>query len=78
GSLSVIAYQFLIEVEILDIDYLTFTDGFLLLSFSILFSTVLESLAVYWLIKLNKDKLARKMDIFSRFAFPISYLVLLT
>ncbi|MDE4974050.1 hypothetical protein NAI33_09830, partial [Francisella tularensis subsp. holarctica] len=55
GILSVIAYQFLIEGEILDIDYLTFTDGFLLLSFSILLSTVLESLAVYWLIKLNKD-----------------------
>ncbi|MBK2111938.1 ligand-gated ion channel [Francisella tularensis subsp. novicida FSC159] len=78
GILSVIAYQFLIEGEMPDIDYLTFTDGFLLLSFSILFSTVLESLAVYWLIKLNKDKLARKMDIFSRFAFPISYLVLIT
>ncbi|MDE5007328.1 hypothetical protein NAI48_12525, partial [Francisella tularensis subsp. holarctica] len=72
GILSVIAYQFLIEGEIIDIDYLTFTDGFLLLSFSILFSTDLESLAVYWLIKLNKDKLSRKIDIFSMFAFPIS------
>ncbi|MBD5784420.1 hypothetical protein IFN73_11465, partial [Francisella tularensis subsp. holarctica] len=63
---------------ILDIDYFTFTDGFLLLSFSILFSTDLESLDVYWLIILNNDKLARKMDIFSRVAFPISYLVLIT
>ncbi|AJI56621.1 putative membrane protein [Francisella philomiragia] len=58
-----------------DIDYLTFTDGFLLLSFTILFSTVLESLIVYWLIKSNKHIFAKKLDIFSRFAFPITYIL---
>ncbi|AJI54568.1 neurotransmitter-gated ion-channel ligand binding domain protein [Francisella philomiragia] len=75
GILSVIAYQFLIEGEMPDIDYLTFTDGFLLLSFTILFSTVLESLIVYWLIKSNKHIFAKKLDIFSRFAFPITYIL---
>ncbi|MEY8765086.1 ligand-gated ion channel [Francisella salimarina] len=75
GILSVIAYQFLIEGEMPDIDYLTFTDGFLLLSFTILFSTVLESLIVYWLIKLDKQSFAKRLDIFSRFAFPITYIL---
>ncbi|MED7820209.1 MULTISPECIES: ligand-gated ion channel [unclassified Francisella] len=75
GILSVIAYQFLVEGEMPDIDYLTFTDGFLLLSFSILFSTVLESLIVYWLIKINKDSLAKNIDIFSRIAFPLTYVI---
>ncbi|AEB28288.1 ligand-gated ion channel [Francisella hispaniensis] len=77
GILSVIAYQFLIEGEMPDIDYLTFTDGFLLLSFSILFSTVLESLIVYWLVKTNKQSLARNVDIFSRVAFPLTYIGLI-
>lgn len=74
GILSVIAYQFLIEGEMPDIDYLTFTDGFLLVSFSILFSTVLESLIAYWLVKINKHTLAKKVDIFSRIAFPLGYI----
>jgi hypothetical protein len=77
GILSVIAYQFLVEGEMPDIDYLTFTDGFLLLSFSILFSTVLESLIVYWLVKTNKQSLARNVDIFSRAAFPLTYIGLI-
>ncbi|API87359.1 ligand-gated ion channel [Francisella uliginis] len=77
GILSVIAYQFLVEGEMPDIDYLTFTDGFLLLSFSILFSTVLESLIVYWLVKTNKQSLAKGVDIFSRAAFPLTYIGLI-
>lgn len=74
GILSVIAYQFLVEGEMPDIDYLTFTDGFLLVSFSILFSTVLESLIVYWLVKIDKQNFAKKIDIFSRAAFPLTYI----
>jgi hypothetical protein len=74
GILSVIAYQFLVEGEMPDIDYLTFTDGFLLISFSILFSTVLESLIVYWFVKTNKDNIAKNIDIFSRVAFPLTYI----
>ena len=35
GKFSVIAYQFLVEGEMPNIDYLTFTDGFLLISFAI-------------------------------------------
>ncbi|AIT09239.1 hypothetical protein LO80_04115 [Candidatus Francisella endociliophora] len=74
GILSVIAYQFLVEGEMPDIDYLTFTDGFLLISFSILFSTVLESLIVYWFVKTNKQDIAKQIDIFSRAAFPLTYI----
>ena len=74
GILSVIAYQFLIEGEMPDIDYLTFTDGFLLVSFSILFSTILESLIVYWFVKIGKQTLAKGIDICSRLAFPLTYI----
>lgn len=75
--LSIIAYQFLVEGEMPNIDYLTFTDGFFLIPFAILFSTVLESLIVYWLVKKNKKIIAKTLDIYSRFAFPISYLTLI-
>ena len=77
GILSVIAYQFLVEGEMPNIDYLTFTDGFLLISFAILFTTVLESLIVYWLVKKDKKIIAKILDIYSKFAFPISYLTLI-
>ncbi|AXA33336.1 ligand-gated ion channel [Francisella adeliensis] len=77
GILSVIAYQFLVEGDMPRIDYFTFVDGFLLISFAILFSTIVESLGVYWLVKLNKDKAARNLDIFFRIIFPIIYVLLI-
>lgn len=77
GILSVIAYQFLVEGAMPRIDYFTFTDGFLLLSFAILFSTVAESLVVYWLIKIDKESIAKKLDIFFRAAFPVAYIALI-
>ena len=78
GILSVIAYQFLVEGAMPRIDYFTFTDGFLLLSFAILFSTIVESLVVYWLIKISKEFIAKILDIFFRIAFPAVYVTLIT
>ena len=77
GILSVIAYQFLVEGAMPRIDYFTFTDGFLLLSFAILFSTIAESLIVYWLIKIGKESIARIVDMFFRIAFPVVYVALI-
>lgn len=77
GILSVIAYQFLVAGDMPRIDYFTFVDGFLLLSFAILFLTVVESLGVFWLIKLGKDRVARSLDIFFRVIFPVVYVLLI-
>lgn len=77
GILSVIAYQFVVEGDMPRIDYFTFTDGFMLLSFAILFSTIIESLSVYWLIRINKNLTAKFLDVFFRIAFPIVYIMLI-
>ena len=72
-----IAYQFVIEGHIPRTDYFTFTDGFMLVSFAILFSTIIESLSVYWLIKIGKEPIAKILDIFFRVAFPVVYVALI-
>ncbi|MFC4892206.1 ligand-gated ion channel [Pseudofrancisella aestuarii] len=77
GILSVIAYQFLVEGEMPRIDYFTFTDSFLLISFIILFSTILESLIVSRLTRNNKKQLAIKIDNIFRYLFPLAYILLL-
>lgn len=75
GILSIIAYQFLIEGEMPRIDYFTFTDSFLLISFAIVFMTIFESLWVYWLVKKGKQRKAHIVDIAFRMIFPASYLL---
>ena len=70
-------YQFLVEGAMPCIDYFTFTDRFLILSFAILFSTIAESLVVFWLIKIDKEFISRIVDMFFRIAFPIVYVALI-
>lgn len=77
GILSVIAYQFLVDGDMPRIAYFTFVDGFLLISFAILFLTILESLGVYWLIKLGREKVAKNLDVLFRLIFPVAYILLL-
>ena len=77
GILSVIAYQFLIAGDTPRIDYFTFVDSFLLISFAILFTTILESIWVHWLIEHKKVRSAYFVDIFFRTFFPAGYLLLL-
>lgn len=73
GVLSIVAYQFSVGSNLPNIDYLTFADIFLLVSFVILFITIIESIFVYTLFKRGYGEVALQVDIFFRWFFPICY-----
>ena len=74
GILTIVAYQFSVDSNLPNISYLTFADIFLLISFVILFSTILESLWVYRLSKKGSIKEAYRIDLIFRWIFPLGYL----
>jgi hypothetical protein len=76
GVLTVVAYQFVIADGLPHITYLTVLDKMMLVSFSILSVTVLQSMLVARYFDTQPD-VAHRIDVISRWLFPCIYILLL-
>lgn len=77
GILTIVAYQFVVLEDLPSMSYLTFTDIMLLTSFFTMALTVPQSIFVHRLMRNGRQALAHKLDQISRFAFPLTYALLL-
>jgi len=74
GILSVVAYYFVIQNNIPNISYLTLIDAFIITTFFFLAASVIVSLMVDKLNRAGNSERGDKIDAFSRWGFPSSYL----
>ena len=74
GILSVVAYYFVIQNNIPNISYLTLIDAFIITTFFFLAASVIVSLMVDKLNRAGNSQRGDKIDAFSRWGFPASYL----
>jgi hypothetical protein len=78
GVLTIVAYQFVVVDNLPRMSYLTLTDMVLLVSFLMMAVTVPQSLLVHTLVRKGKQRIARTIDRTCRWAFPLTYALLLT
>jgi hypothetical protein len=76
GILTIVAYQFVAGQNLPRVNYLTLIDKIMVGSFLILAITVLESYVVSRYATDNRER-ARKVDRAARWAFPLSYALLI-
>jgi len=76
SMLTLIAYRFTLESLIPPVSYLTPLDTFLLGSTFLVFLALAEVVIISALAMHNRLELARKVDGFSRYAFPILFILL--
>lgn len=72
GTLSVVAYQFLISDSFPRISIITFMDSIILTSFTFMILTIFENVAVSAMIEQDEQK-AEQIDLTCRWLFPLSY-----
>ena len=72
GTLSVVAYQFLISESLPRISIITFMDSLILVSFTFMILTVFENVAVSAIIAQDEHR-AEQIDLACRWIFPVSY-----
>jgi len=77
AMLTIIAYQFTLSELIPPISYLTRLDVFILGSNIIVFLALLEAILTSNLVSQEKKSIARKVDYFARFIFPVAYAAVL-
>ncbi len=77
GVLTIVAYQFVVIDNMPRMSYLTLTDVILLISFVTMSLTIPQSLVIYGLVRRGEEQRAQRIDHVSRWAFPLSYIVLL-
>jgi hypothetical protein len=77
GVLTIVAYQFVLVENMPRMSYLTFIDSVLITSFVMMAMTVPQSLLIHSLVRKGKQRLARTVDRTSRWAFPLTYFLLL-
>ena len=75
GILTIVAYQFIISDILPRVSYFTFMDTFLSISFLIMLLSVFENIIVNNLDLVEESAKAQKLDMLSRIAFPLLYLV---
>jgi len=75
GILTIVAYQFIISDILPRVSYFTFMDTFLSISFLIMLLSVFENIIVNNLDLVEESAQAQKLDMLSRIAFPLLYLV---
>ena len=77
GTLSVVAYQFLISDSLPRISTITFMDSIILISFTFMILTIFENVAVSSIIE-DDEKRAEQIDLACHWAFPLGYTLCLT
>ena len=77
GVLTIVAYQFVVIDHMPRMSYLTFTDTLLLGSFLITTITILQSLFLRSLVRQGRRETAEQIDLFCRWVFPLSYLLMI-
>jgi len=77
GVLTIVAYQFVLVENTPRMSYLTFLDSVLISSFVMMAATVPQSLLIHSLVRKGMQRLARTIDRTSRWAFPLTYILLL-
>lgn len=73
GILTAVAYQFVVSELLPHISYMTWTNGFLNLSFLIMCASVVVNLLVGGLDQQGKTELGDRIDRRSRWVFPVAY-----
>ena len=72
--LTIVAYQFAVSGSLPKVAYLTFMDKLMVASFILIALTALENMVAVLMIERNPDG-ARRLDVNSRWIFPLGYLV---
>jgi len=75
--LSMIAFEFAIVRDLPRVGYITFVDATILTSFTFVFLTIIELIAVHVLIREKMEAAGEKIHKASRWAFPATYFVTL-
>jgi len=78
AMLTIIAYQFAISNMLPRISYFTRLDYFIVGSNLIVFLALLEAVFSSNFAKKKREKLARKMDSWSKISFPLLYIIIIT
>ena len=73
SMLTIIAYQFALANMLPRISYQTRADGFILGSLGLVFLALAEAVATAWLVHIEKNQIALKIDRVCRIGFPIVY-----
>ena len=76
--LTVIAFAFSISSSLPRLPYLTLIDAFFLISYLFVFSAILEHVAIHNLLDAKRESTARRFRQFSRWLFPVAYLIINT
>jgi hypothetical protein len=77
SMLTLIAYRFLLGDLLPNVSYLTRLDKFIISNTVLVFLALVEVIITSSLANQNKEVLARKFDVWSRFLFPIAFVILL-
>jgi hypothetical protein len=77
AMLTVIAYQFTLSNMLPKISYFTQLDYFIVGSNILVFLALLEAVISSAIARENREKLARKFDQYSRYIFPLFYIIVL-
>ncbi|HMF65270.1 MAG TPA: hypothetical protein VK608_14355, partial [Edaphobacter sp.] len=75
--LSMVAFEFTIARDLPRIGYVSFLDAVFLASFTLCFLCIFEILIVFLLQKQGRRELAVKLHRIGRWAYPLSYLVVI-
>jgi len=78
SMLTLIAYRFSVGSDVPKVPYLTELDSFILISSILVFLTLVEVIVTTTLVCNKREDLARKIDLASRYAFPIAYVLVTT
>ncbi len=77
SMLTLIAYRFMIGTLLPRVSYLTRLDIFILGSTVLVFLTLLEVIVISVLVRAEHLAAARRMDLWSRSAFPLGFIIIL-
>lgn len=77
AMLTIIAYQFALSNMLPRISYFTRLDYFIVGSNIMVFLALLEAVFSSNFAKINHEKIARKLDLWSKYIFPVFYVIIL-
>jgi hypothetical protein len=77
SMLTLIAYRFAIDSQVPKVSYLTKMDQFIVVGTVLVFLTLMQVVLTSRLAQLGREKLAKRIDRFSRLIFPGMFVVAL-
>jgi hypothetical protein len=75
SMLAAIAFNFAISGSLPSLAYLTWIDAFIFTCYSIIFLSIVEDMAVHLAWRSRRRTLARRLDRWSRWVFPLAFLL---